>query len=340
VDPITHTLCGVAAAQILPLGEQQALATLTMAVAANLPDLDAVTRRLRSTAFLEYHHAATHSLPGLLGLSLLFAALWAPVTGLSFLQALGLSLLGCLVHTGGDLLIHMFGVPLFFPFSKKEYGANLLIGANPTTSSARCGERSLWVCTRCQLHSASLSPVLILLASCLALGALFGQLRPFSVLALGLLFLYLGLTLLLRRIARRVFLAEASQFRGLRPERFFVYPASFLPFRWLGVGETEDGDYLLGRVDLYRLELPVRFERLPRRSSHLLVKVSENTQTVRAFLTRCFHPCAIAEENDAGVLVRWKDLSYAIDPSIDLFTARVQFSPAGEVLSEEYRERW
>ena len=113
MDPITHTLSGVAVAQVLPLEESRTAVTLTLAVAANLPDVDAFVRRLKSTAFIEFHHGITHSLPGMTILSLLFSAVWAPLSGLSYPLVLGFSLLGCMVHTAGDLLIHIYGIPLF-----------------------------------------------------------------------------------------------------------------------------------------------------------------------------------------------------------------------------------
>ena len=94
MDPITHTLSGIAVAQVLPLEEHRAVATLTMALAANLPDVDAVTRRLKSTAFIEYHHALTHSLSGMLVLSLLFSVIWTPISGNSFPFCFFLGFLG------------------------------------------------------------------------------------------------------------------------------------------------------------------------------------------------------------------------------------------------------
>lgn len=186
MDPITHTLSGVAVAQVLPIEEHRAIATLTVALAANLPDVDALVRRLKSTAFIEYHRVATHSLLGMVVLALLFSAVWAPVTGLTFLTVVFLSLLGCITHTAVDLLIHSDGVPLLYAF----------------------------------------------------------------------------------------------------------------------------------------------------------VEHSKNADTVRPLLQRSLHPHATAEACKEGVLVKWKDLAYAFDGSVDPLTARLLYSSAGDLLSEEFRERW
>lgn len=343
MDPITHTLSGIAAAQILPAGLPQATATVTMAIAANLPDVDAFLRRLKSTAFIEYHHGLTHSLVGMLVLSGLFSLVWSPLVSAPFLTVYSLSILGCLVHTAGDLLIHIYKIPLLAPFSRRRFGASLLIGLNPLTSSARCGERSLRVCARCQLHSAARNLVLGILASCLFIGLLTGHLYTLSLIAAALVALYLVFTVLMRRAARKIFLQRFATTGARGGEAgtsvLHLYPASFLPFRWLCVIE-ESRTYRVGLLDLMRREEPFSLATLPKPDDRPALRAARETATVRPLIEKAFHPYASAEPNERGVLVKWKDLAYAFDERIDLFTARVQLSPDGAVMSEEFRERW
>ncbi len=339
MDPLTHTLTGVVVAQILPLEVPTTTATITMAISANLPDVDAFLRRLKSTAFIEYHHGLTHSLIGMFILSGLFSLLWTPVVSAPFLTVCALSILGCLLHTAGDLLIHIYKIPLLVPFSQRRFGANIFVGLNPLTSSARCGERSLRICARCQLHSALKNPILIILASCVLLGVASGRRYHFSVVGLTLVIFYLLVVVFLRRKARMMCLAHNGIAHGWETTSINVYPASFLPFRWLCVVE-ENNAYHLGLVDLVRSKDPVAFTTLSKEEGSPLIEAARQTDTVRPLLEKAFHPYATAEPNEQGTLVKWKDLAYAFDPRIDLFTARVQFSPDGTVISEEFRERW
>jgi len=342
VDPITHTLSGIVAAQILPADLPRATATMTMAIAANLPDVDAFLRRLKSTAFIEYHHGLTHSLVGMVVLAGLFSLIWGPLVSQPFLTVYSLSILGCLLHTAGDLLIHIYKIPLLAPFSRRRFGASLLIGLNPLTSSARCGERSLRVCARCQLHSAARNLILCILASCVFIGLVTGRLYALSLTAAALVALYLAFTLLMRRMAQRMFLARcgmAAAKAGPAGGSVHLYPASFLPFRWLCVVE-DSRTYRVGLLDLLRPEATLGLATLAKPDGRPAFEAARETATVRPLIEKAFPPYASAEPNEKGTLVKWKDLAYAFDERIDLFTAVVQLSPDGAVLSEEFRERW
>lgn len=64
VDNLTHTLFATALGKSA-LGRRSSLAPWAMAVAANLPDADAVARVLGKEAYLTHHRGLTHSLVGL-----------------------------------------------------------------------------------------------------------------------------------------------------------------------------------------------------------------------------------------------------------------------------------
>ena len=59
VDNLTHTLSAVAISHA-GLNRKTRFATLAVVVAANLPDIDAVTLVKGTAAYLHYHRGITH----------------------------------------------------------------------------------------------------------------------------------------------------------------------------------------------------------------------------------------------------------------------------------------
>ena len=73
MDNLTHTLTAVALSHA-GLHRKTRFATLTLIVAANLPDIDIVSRFWGSTTYLKYHRGITHSILGVTVLAFLLGS--------------------------------------------------------------------------------------------------------------------------------------------------------------------------------------------------------------------------------------------------------------------------
>jgi inner membrane protein len=126
MDNLTHSLVGLALAET-GLKRLTPLATTTLIVAANFPDIDIVTGLAGPLVYLEHHRGITHALMAIPPLSILLAILiyvcslrakrkprFAPLAGLSFL--------GMLTHPLLDYL-NSYGWRPWLPWNNQwQYG--------------------------------------------------------------------------------------------------------------------------------------------------------------------------------------------------------------------------
>ena len=130
MDNITHTLVGAALAET-GLKRVTPLATTTLLLAANLPDIDIITLAFGRQAYLHYHRGLTHSLIGVPLLATLLAALmWAGSRWIirptrterraRFLPLLMLSWLAMWTHPLLDFT-NAYGWRPFLPWSDRWY---------------------------------------------------------------------------------------------------------------------------------------------------------------------------------------------------------------------------
>jgi len=160
MDPVSHVAWGIVATNLLPEPDTALPRIVIAAVAAAAPDLDFVTKFFRNIYFLKYHHSVTHSLVGVsvMGLGIAFLGrLVFPEVG--FGEAYLVALVAGVSHCLLDLIMHGTGAMVLWPFWRRMITASLLLGLNPTTTHARCHEKSLRVCLACQLHSAVKCPM-------------------------------------------------------------------------------------------------------------------------------------------------------------------------------------
>jgi len=138
MDPIAHTLAGATLAQT-GLKKLTPLATTTLVIAANLPDIDAMATVLGMDASLYYRRGITHGiaalvvLPFLLSLSIMAYDRFirqqskTPKEKVKFGGLLLLSYIGVLSHPFLDWL-NTYGVRLLMPFDGRWfYGDTLFI---------------------------------------------------------------------------------------------------------------------------------------------------------------------------------------------------------------------
>lgn len=129
MDNITHGLAGILLAQAGFRQRYGPIATVTLAIAAELPDSDALFELGGPVMSFVHHRGMTHSLLGGFALALFGAALvygyrrWRRSPHLSYWVLLSLMYLGVLLHIWMDYLTS-YGTRIFLPFDTGRYTAD------------------------------------------------------------------------------------------------------------------------------------------------------------------------------------------------------------------------
>ncbi len=134
MDNITHSLVGLTLAET-GLKRATPLATATLIIAANFPDIDIVTGMFGQLFYLEHHRGITHALIALPFLSLLLAALmyaWSrwKGSGARFGRLSGLGLLAMTTHLLLDYL-NSYGWRPFLPWDDRWYYGDIAFVIDP-----------------------------------------------------------------------------------------------------------------------------------------------------------------------------------------------------------------
>lgn len=345
MDPLTHMVTGALVAQTLSPEEHRFAFALVAAGAGVVPDIDFLARKAeQKLLFLKLHRGFTHSLAALPIIGVCAAGSGNLLFGAPFWPLFLASVLAAASHLLLDVIMHATGLQLLWPLRRK-ISLNLVVGLNPLTSSARCGERSLSVCMRCTMHSAVLSPLVLLLWTGFAAALVWPQWALISgaTLALGGLYLLFCQALRWRAAAvMRGFLRReggdeaASELASLR-----VFPNGFNPRAWLAVTDLRSG-HRVRAVDALGGEVSTVAEHGPSAEGPE-VEVTRQTDTVEHFLQNAVVPHVTVYPplgDGRGTLVIWRDLAFAFSPTVSLFAARLELDEAGAVTSEEFRERW
>jgi inner membrane protein len=216
MDPVTHTLVGVGMANAFFRKRIGTPAVPVLALASNLPDIDAVVHLTGDPTAILMRRTFGHSVFLLplwsLGLALILRRLYPQ---LGFGRLFGLVLLGAYVHLFFDL-VNSFGVVLLWPFSdwRPELAIIFIVDLILTGLLAM--------------------PLLL---------AVFGRLRPHLVLLSRIALAGVAVYILFcegnRMIARRALASESAQLTA-RPEFSHVFPEPLGPHRWRGVVRIGD----------------------------------------------------------------------------------------------------
>jgi inner membrane protein len=236
MEPVTHFLFGAAMGRA-GLNRKTALATATLTLAAEAPDLDVLSRFGGSAFGLNHHRGFTHSFLGVPIVALAVVGfvylLWRlrgrttrnpnlpPRWGLLFAYA-------CLAGLSHILLDYTnnYGVRPFWPFSERWYSGDIVFIVDPV--------------------------LLVVLTLGLILPSLFSRIneeigagkashsqprgRLAATLALVAVFAWWGLRDYEHR--RAVAALESRSYNGADAIRASAYPRPVSPFRWYGVVET------------------------------------------------------------------------------------------------------
>lgn len=313
MEPITHFLFGATLSRA-GFNRKTALATATMTLAAEAPDLDIAARVFGNSVFgFAHHRGFTHSF---LGLPLVAAVVVAfmygvwrlrgrrtrdpnlpPRWGLLFLYA-------CVAGVSHILLdfTNNYGVRPFWPFSERWYSWDIVFILEPA--------------------------LLVILILGLVLPSFFGliteeigarrkgpQGRGAAITALVGVLVVWGVRDFEHR--RAVALLESQTYGGLDPIRVSAYPYWINPFQWYGVAETAQG-FAMMNVDSLRPEvdpegrMQIRYK--PEETPVTLA--AKNSYLGRVYLDWAKYPVTETEQfqmNDGSTAyaIRFLDLRYA-----------------------------
>lgn len=222
MDPVTHTLTGVVAAHAFFRKRLGPVAVPILAVASNLPDVDAVMHLVAGPAALPLRRTFGHSIFTIPLWALALALVLSRFrTGLRFRTLYGLAILGCAIHLVFDL-VNSYGVVVLWPFSdwRPELAIVFIIDLILTGLLLAPLVLAIPKSARPRLRTLSRGSVVAVAAYL----AVCGGLRGSAVRALE----------------------RDSAARGAAPALSYVFPEPLGPHRWRGV--TREGD-------VYRLSL-------------------------------------------------------------------------------------
>jgi inner membrane protein len=307
LEPITHFLTGACLGRA-GFNRKTALATATMALAAEAPDLD-VFGSLKGPVFgFAHHRGFTHSFLGLVPVSALVVGfiylIWRlrgrkiknpdlpPRWGLLF----GFAYLAGLTHILLDFT-NNYGVRPFWPFSEKWYSGDIVFIVDPI--------------------------ILGMLTGGLVLPAFFGLIdRELGVRQRGPRGRWTAIAALIGLVAlwgvrdyehrRAVNALEARTYEGANPTRASAYPNWWSPVHWSGVIESQNF-FALMEVDSLTPEVD------PDGQMEIIYKPEETPVTLaakRSYLGRVYldwaqYPITETEQVPEGYVVRFRDLRYA-----------------------------
>ncbi len=300
MDNITHTLTAVALSQA-GFNRKTRFATLTLILAANLPDVDWISWAWGSATYLKYHRGITHSI---LGVTVLAALLgWSMYTlGCRAREKPGLPLsrwwllAAAWVGTSSHLLLDFttsYGVRPFLPFSSRWYAWDIMFIFDPLLLGVL-------------IAGLGLPAVLRLVSE--EVGAKKPRARWGAVFSLCALVALWGLRDFAHR--RVVSLLESHTFSQQNPERVGAFPSPANPFQWTGVVETESTIDVVPANALGTDVDPEAAQVFHKPDPSPALEAAEATRTGRIFLDFARYPWANVEETDEGYLVTIRDLRF------------------------------
>ena len=289
MDNLAHTLAGLAIAEA-GLRRKTALGATTLAIAANLPDIDVGIYLFGDGVdALAFRRGWTHGILAMVVLPVLLAVCMRGVSRLrrhsaearvaSWQWLLVLSAIGVWSHPLLDFL-NTYGVRFLMPFSGRWFYGDALFIIDPW----------LWL------------TLLIGIVSSRASHAV----RPARI-AIALVALYVVAMAVSSRTGRGIVEDQAA---GERAYRVMVSPEPVTPFRRRVVRDLGDryevGELTLGAAARYQ---PT--DTVPSGRRTWLVDVALRTREGVAFLSWSRFPIFSAEDLSQGTLIRISDLRYA-----------------------------
>jgi inner membrane protein len=317
LDPVTHLLTGACVSRA-GLNRKTGLATLTLALAFEAPDIDSIYYFGGSVTGLQHHRGITHSL---IGAPFVAAGVIAIVYGVhrwrsarqknatggkssgafprlppNWKLLYGYALLGALVHLFQDFT-NNYGVRPFAPFNPKWYAWDIVFIVDPIMLLA--------------LFLALVLPALMALIT-EEIGSSKPQFRGRGAAIFALL--CLAAVILVRDFEHRraVNALNARTYHGEDPLRVSAFPQPINPFSWNGVVETRDFfqmapvDSGSGEVDPLNMDV-ARFK--PEETPVTLA--AKKSRLGRVYLDWARYPLVTTEKLEGGrYQVQFEDLRF------------------------------
>lgn len=284
MDNICHTLVGVAASRA-GLNTKTALATSTLAISANLPDID-VLAFATSVPAVAIRRGITHGVVAQALLPLGFAAVMYAIgrrrnrdVSLGWLMVL--SYFGVLSHVFLDLL-NSYGVRLLSPFSNRWFYGDALFIIDPW----------LWLMLGAGTFAAR-------------------KLRRWPARAgLALAAVYIAAMLVSARGARSIVEDRWVETMGAPPPKLMVGPAPFNPLRKTIIVDAGDS-YVRGEFAWYPRNIRFDPRRLPKNDrSHLVDRARAHEPDFDAFLVWARFPYWLFTEERDEIFVDLRDARF------------------------------
>ena len=329
MDNLTHTLTAVALSHA-GLHRKTRFATLTLIVAANLPDIDIVSRYWGSASYLKYHRGITHSILGVSLLALLVGcAAYSLGRKMKPKSAPPLSLAWLLIlawiGTASHLLLdftNSYGVRPFLPFSSRWFAWDIMYIFDPLLLLLLClglGLPTLLRMVSEEVGSRKTRP---------AWGAVF---------SLCVLVCYWGL----RDVAHRRILGylDAHTYEDQNPLHVGAFPTPVNPFAWTGVLETDTTYEVLPANALENDVDPRAALRFHKPPDSPALESALKSRTARIFMDFARFPWAQTDQSEDGFDVQIRDLRFATSSGGGGFLAEIDLDSALRVRSESFSFR-
>jgi len=312
LEPVTHFLTGACMGRA-GLNRKTALATLTLTLSAEAPDVDVIGRYWGRAFGFEHHRGFTHSFLGVPIDAVVVVAfvylVWRlrgrktnnpnlpPRWGLLFFYAC----LGGLSHILLDFT-NNYGVRPFWPFQEKWYSWDLVFIVEPVMLAF--------------LFLGLIVPILSSLIDT-EIGARKRGPRGRIAAAMALIGVVLMWGVRDFEHRRAIAALEARTYNGVDPVRVSAYPKWVDPFHWYGVVETP-GFFALAPVDTLRSEVDPegRMEIRYKPEDTPITLAAKNSYAGRAFLDWAKYPITETErlETEDAYIVHFQDLRYVQVP--------------------------
>lgn len=357
MDNLAHTLVGAALAET-GLKRTTALATPTLLIAANLPDIDALAGLVSEDFSLFFRRGWTHGVLAWVILPLVLVAImlawdrWVRrrrdpgAEPVDMAALVGLSYLGLLTHPFLDWL-NTYGVRLLMPFDGQWFYGDTLFIIDPWLWLL-CASPVILVHSRSKISIAGWTvlgsaatalvlgyggvPLGVKIVWALAVGAIVSmrmrgwfvqKSHAMATVALVLASLYVA-AMLGTSAHTRSMATDAFEQRGMDVQNVLPSPAPGNPFARDGVVEGRD-EYRFFEIDLLAdTPLVEAKEPVPIEASHPAVEAALALPEVRGFRNWIRFPHFEARRLDDGWRVFLRDLRYAeIDDEEDGFGVRV-----------------
>jgi inner membrane protein len=298
LEPITHFLTGAVLARA-GFNHKTALATATMTLAAEAPDLDVFWGFKGPVYGFAHHRGFTHSFLGLVLTSALVVGVmylvWVlrgkktnildlpPRWGLLFLFAYIAGLSHILLDFTNN-----YGVRPFWPFWEKWYSWDIVFIVEP----------ALYVILTCGL----ILPVIFSRHQPLPRGRTAAQIALLCV-----VMLYSARDIEHRRA---VDVMKSQRFDSDAPLRASAYPTYWNIFRWSGAAETRDS-FALADINSHRKKLySSGMEILPKPSETRATLAAKQSYLGRVYLDWAQYPLVTEEHSRADTVVLFQDLRF------------------------------